>query len=188
MVPPAPDARASGAIAPHSNRVSGDCGLRCRETGFPGQRKKRQYVARATDQRSQRRSGRTKSRQFAAFLNRDRNSPQIRKVRTIRQRFDLILADHQGSSRATLALAPGTGLESPENGRQNRRYRDLDRRQRPHVPHLKPAKMPAKCALFVRDRKTSVRIGLRGGPGRTRNSNQTIMSGRPGPWLLASRS
>ena len=99
--------------------------------------------------------------------------------------IDLILADHRGSSRATLALAPGTGLESPENGRQNRRYRDLDRRQRPHVPHLKPAKMPAKCALFVRDRKTSVRIGLRGGPGRTRNSNQTIMSGRPGSRLLA---
>src|SRR5205814_751845 len=31
---------------------------------------------------------------------------------------------------------PGTGLESPETGSQNRRYRDLSRRQRPHAPHL----------------------------------------------------
>ncbi len=69
----------------------------------------------------------------------------------------------RGSSPATLASAPGTGLESPETGRQNRRYRDLDRPQRPHVPTFEPAKMPAKCALFVRDRKTSVLIGLRGG-------------------------
>jgi hypothetical protein len=30
-------------------------------------------------------------------------------------------------------------------------------------PAFEPAKMPAKCALFVRDRKTSVLIGLRGG-------------------------
>ena len=67
MVPPAPDARASGQIAPHSNRVSGNGGLRCRETGFPGQRKKRQYVARTTDWRSQRRGGRTKPRQLQAF-------------------------------------------------------------------------------------------------------------------------
>jgi peptidoglycan/xylan/chitin deacetylase (PgdA/CDA1 family) len=48
-VPPAPDARAFGPIAAHSNRVSADCGLRCRETGFSGQRKKRQYVSRTTD-------------------------------------------------------------------------------------------------------------------------------------------
>ena len=61
MVPPAPDARASSAIAPHSNRVSADCGLRCRETGFRGRRKKRQYVTRTTDQRSQRPSGRTRT-------------------------------------------------------------------------------------------------------------------------------
>jgi hypothetical protein len=56
--------------------------------------------------------------------------------------IDLILADHRGSSRATLASAPGTGLESPETGRQNRRYRDLDRRKRPHVSHLNPRKCP----------------------------------------------
>jgi hypothetical protein len=30
-------------------------------------------------------------------------------------------------------------------------------------PAFEPAKTPAKCALFVRDRETSVRIGLRGG-------------------------
>jgi hypothetical protein len=55
---------------------------------------------------------------------------------------DLILSDHRGSSRATSASAPGTGLASPETGRQNRRYRDLDRRQRPHVQHLNPRKCP----------------------------------------------
>src|SRR6516225_1797279 len=37
--------------------------------------------------------------------------------------------------------------------------------------------MPANCGLFVRDRETPVRIGLCGGPGRTRTSNQTVMSG-----------
>jgi hypothetical protein len=61
MVPPAPDAWASRQIAAHSNRVSADCGLRCRETGSPGQRKMRQYVTRTTDQRSQRPSGRIRS-------------------------------------------------------------------------------------------------------------------------------
>src|SRR5216683_1826228 len=35
---------------------------------------------------------------------------------------------------------PGTGLQSPETGRQNRRCRDLNWRQRPHVPHLNPRK------------------------------------------------
>jgi hypothetical protein len=67
MVPPAPDAGTSGALALQSNRVSVGDGLRCRETGFPGRRKKRQYVPRATDQRSQRRSGRSKPRRFGAF-------------------------------------------------------------------------------------------------------------------------
>ena len=41
-----------------------------------------------------------------------------------------------------LRPAPGTGLESPETGSQNPRYRDLSRRQRPHVPHLNPPKCP----------------------------------------------
>jgi hypothetical protein len=105
MVPPAPDARASGPIAAHSNRVSGDCGLRCRETGFPGQRKMRPIRRPNTDQRSQRPSGRTRS-------------PPIRGLCKHSQEF-------------------------------------------------------------------SATAGLRGGPGRTRNSNQTIMSGRPGSRLLA---
>jgi hypothetical protein len=61
MVPPAPDARASGPIAAHSNRVSTGDGLRCRETGFPGRRKMRQYVPRTTDQRSKRPSGRART-------------------------------------------------------------------------------------------------------------------------------
>src|SRR6266404_2585776 len=42
------------------------------------------------------------------------------------------------------------------------------------VTHRLPferAEMPANCGLFVRDRETSVRIGLRG----TRTSNQTVM-------------
>jgi hypothetical protein len=41
-----------------------------------------------------------------------------------------------------LSPAPGTGLQSPETDSQNRRYRDLIRRQRPHVPHLNPRKRP----------------------------------------------
>src|SRR2546422_10394805 len=40
-----------------------------------------------------------------------------------------------------------------------------------------PAETPAKCALFARDHETPVRIGVRGGPGRIRTSNQTVMSG-----------
>src|SRR2546430_17553669 len=41
-----------------------------------------------------------------------------------------------------LSPAPGTGLQSPETNSQNRRYRDLSRRQRPHVPHLNPRECP----------------------------------------------
>src|SRR5262245_31825140 len=91
----------------------------------------------------------------------------------------------------TLASQPGTGLESPETGRQarngfgeprDREAKSTLSRPRPAEetarPALEPAKMPAKCALFVRDRETPVRIGLRGGPGRIRTSNQTVMSGR----------
>src|SRR6266446_1628093 len=46
------------------------------------------------------------------------------------------------SSCAAQPKAPGTGLQSPETGRQNRRYRDLSRQQRPHVPHLNSRKRP----------------------------------------------
>jgi hypothetical protein len=38
-----------------------------------------------------------------------------------------------GGLHVQLWPAPGTGLQSPETGSQNRRYRDLSRRQRPHV-------------------------------------------------------
>src|SRR5262245_18297312 len=69
MVPPAPDAWASGPIAAHSNRVSADCGLRCRETGFPGRRKMRRHVARPTDQRSQRPSGCTRRPPIRGLCN-----------------------------------------------------------------------------------------------------------------------
>ena len=41
-----------------------------------------------------------------------------------------------------LSPAPGTALQSPETGSQNRRHRDLSWRQRPHVPHLNPRKRP----------------------------------------------
>jgi hypothetical protein len=47
-----------------------------------------------------------------------------------------------GGLHVQLSLAPGTGLQSPETGSQNRRYRDLSRQQRPHVPHLNPRKCP----------------------------------------------
>ena len=41
---------------------------------------------------------------------------------------------------------------------------------------FEPAETPANCGLSLRDRGTSVRIGLRGGAGRTQTSNQTVMS------------
>jgi hypothetical protein len=41
-----------------------------------------------------------------------------------------------GGLHVQLRPAPGTGLESPETGSQNRRYRALGRYQRPHAPHL----------------------------------------------------
>jgi hypothetical protein len=43
-------------------------------------------------------------------------------------------------------------------------------------PTFELAETPANCGLFVRDRETSVRIGLRSGRWRTRTSNQTVMS------------
>src|SRR5262245_65365395 len=49
------------ASTPRTGRNGGIARLRCPETGFPGRRKMRQCVARTTDQRSQRLSGRTTS-------------------------------------------------------------------------------------------------------------------------------
>src|SRR5260221_1784431 len=45
---------------------------------------------------------------------------------------------------------------------------------RDRTPGVEPAETPANCGLFVRDRETSVRVGLL--PGRTRTSNQTVIS------------
>src|SRR5438128_2629250 len=36
---------------------------------------------------------------------------------------------------------------------------------RDRTPGVEPAETPANCGLFVRDRETSVRVGLRGGGG-----------------------
>jgi hypothetical protein len=47
-----------------------------------------------------------------------------------------------GGLHVQLSPAPGRGLQSPETGSQNRRYRDLSWRQRPHMPHLNPPKCP----------------------------------------------
>ncbi len=45
--------------------------------------------------------------------------------------------------------------------------------------------MPAHWGLFVRDQETPVRIGMRGGAGRTLTSSQTVMSGPL--WLRTER-
>jgi hypothetical protein len=39
-------------------------------------------------------------------------------------------------------------LQSPETGSQNRRYRDLSRRQRPHLPHFNPRKCPQTASYL----------------------------------------
>jgi hypothetical protein len=50
----------------------------------------------------------------------------------------------KSTNRASRQLSPalGTGSQGPETGSQNRRYRDLSWRERPHVPHLNPRKRP----------------------------------------------
>jgi site-specific DNA recombinase len=68
MVLPVPYARASGAIAPHSNRVSADRGLRCRETGFCRQRPTSRNGLAETVGCSQRPRGSTQARKRRAFL------------------------------------------------------------------------------------------------------------------------
>src|SRR5437016_2715548 len=87
----------------------------------------------------------------------------------------MILADHRGSSRATQSGARN-GFAEP----RDRQPKSTLSRPQPAAETARtafePAEMPANCGLFVGDRKTSVRIGLRGGPGRTRTSNQTVMS------------
>src|SRR5262245_43693853 len=70
MVAATPDAWTSGAVTHHSNQVSADTGLCCRETEFFGQRQTRQNVPRATDRRSHRPHGRTKTPPIAGLCNR----------------------------------------------------------------------------------------------------------------------
>src|SRR5712671_130798 len=62
-------------------------------------------------------------------------------------RFDL------GLDLLRLRPAPGTGLEGPETGSQNPRYRDLCRRQRLHVAHLDPRKCPHFAGYSSETRK-----------------------------------
>jgi hypothetical protein len=49
--------------------------------------------------------------------------------------------------------APGTGLPSPETGSQNRRYRALDRQQRPHARPLHYRKCPQIAGFSSETRK-----------------------------------
>src|SRR5260370_16467731 len=58
-----------------------------------------------------------------------------------------------GGLHLQLRPAPGTGLQSPETGSQNRRYRDLSWRQRPHVSHLNPRKCPQIAGYLSETRK-----------------------------------
>ena len=46
-----------------------------------------------------------------------------------------------------------------------------------------PARAPANWGPFAKSREISVRMGLFGGPGRTRTSNQAVMSALPSPEL-----
>jgi hypothetical protein len=44
------------------------------------------------------------------------------------------------------------------------------------LPRQNLAKQPAHSGVFGENREISVSVGVRGGPGRTRTSNQAIMS------------
>src|SRR5258706_8926184 len=70
-----------------------------------------------------------------------------------------------GNLHVQLSPAPGTGLQSPETGSQNRRYRDLDRRQRPHVPHLNLRKCPQIAGYLSETRKHRFASDCVVGPG-----------------------
>jgi hypothetical protein len=80
-----------------------------------------------------------------------------------------------GGLHVQLSPAPGTGLQSPETGSQNRRYRDLSRRQRPQVPHsdsvLTPP-TPSAQPLQEPDEPTGV-----GAMGQEKNHEETIAIG-----------
>src|SRR5262245_30092807 len=74
-------------------------------------------------------------------------------------------------------LAPGTGLASPETGRPKSTFLSPQPSSET-APLVLNHEIPANCGHFVGDQRTSVRTEVRGGPGRTRTSSQTIMSGR----------
>ena len=69
---------------------------------------------------------------------------------------------------------PGIGIFGAET---NRSKTDL-RPNRALAETDHPKEKPANGGLFSSVYKISVRTGMRGGPGRTRTSNQTVMSGR----------
>ena len=68
-------------------------------------------------------------------------------------RCSVCLFDLGGLDLVQLRPAPGTGLEGPETGSQNPRYRDLCRRQRLHVAHLDPRKSPQIAGYSSETRK-----------------------------------
>jgi hypothetical protein len=67
---------------------------------------------------------------------------------------------------------PGNGNSRPENRAPSKIQLTGDRDQA-FAAHA------AILGLFACHREISPNVGLRGGPGRTRTSNQTVMSGRP---------
>ncbi len=80
---------------------------------------------------------------------------------------------HAPKASSFRVLPPGTGLQSPETGSQNRRYRDLGRQQRPHVPHLHPRKCPQIAGYLLETGKHRFESDCVV-PGRIRTSNQTV--------------
>jgi hypothetical protein len=86
-----------------------------------------------------------------------------------------------------------TGLRqcrSPFNGISGGRDNGVEtaRHIQPIVSRDKaPARKPASSVLFARHREISVCMGLRGGAGRTRTSNQTIISRQLGALITPAR-
>src|SRR5262245_50597907 len=80
--------------------------------------------------------------------------------------------------------APGTDLAPPETGPQNRGSCVPCFGQRPAAPLLNREK-PADSGHFVGEQRTSVRTGVRGGPGRCANNQAdqglTARCGSDGP-------
>ena len=86
--------------------------------------------------------------------------------------FAECLSSHiRTSLRLCRSLFPGNGnLKGRDNGVEKARQKQ------PIVSRDKArARNPARPALFARHREISVCMGLRGGVGRTRTSNQAIM-------------